>query len=892
MTRLARFGRSALMVLALAAGTVAAPAASPVNPAWSADPDEQYLLDVNIRQLQLGEGVRAYQTPEGACVLLGDFLTALDVPMKIDLAAGRASGWAFKENYQISIDRSAKSVRYGGATETLSPGAVREVPEGWCVEVKALSRWFGLGITANTGASVLLLESETKLPVELAKERRDRAARIKTASFDLKGLPQVKLPYRLWRAPALDFVVNAGVTYDARTGAKLDRRAAIMAAGEIATLSYEARLGTNEKGIPDTFRFKAFRADPDAALLGPLKATTYAVGDVEGVSSALAGTGTPGRGAMITNQPLNTPAAFDRTSFSGELPAGWEAELYRNGELIAFSEGGPDRRYQFSEVQLLYGDNRFEIVSYGPQGQVRSRIDTLTVGPENVPPGKTWYWAGVVDPGHDLIDFRKDWKDRSDQGWRAAASVAHGLDKRTSVSALVQTLVEQDQRVTFVEGAVRRSVGPALVELAAARDTQGGMAFRGQALARLGSVSLSAQSIVSRQFRGRGEGTNIVGDHRLTVDAPLKLGSRSIPLHGDIRLAEYVGGDRMLEGQFRTSTMINRFNLATAFRYRRTFTSGGPAPPGELEMALIGSGRIGQVRVRGSTEWQIAPSSRLQRAELSGYWSATDNVDWEGGVTWDQAGRRANARLSHIRRFNALAVAFTGEAATDGSVAAGISLNFSLDQSAGRLRLSRDPLASAGSVRARVYRDLNANGSRDGNEPLEAGALITAGLRVSDRPTDRSGATFVTGLDNYKPVAIGIDESSLSDPNLVPGKSAQVVVPRPGVTATVEIGLVGGGTVEGVLVRSGGGGFEGLDVELVDASGRVAATTRSDFDGYFLFERVAYGKYRVRLAPSSAKAFSTTADLGPAFDVSEQRSVVRLGTLSVAPAPVLAQLAH
>src|SRR5687767_5757048 len=103
MTRLAHFGRSALMVLALAAGTAAVPAASPINPAWSADPDEQFVLDVTIRQSQLGDGVRAYQTPEGTCVLLGDFLASLDVPMKIDLGAGKASGWAFKETHRIAI---------------------------------------------------------------------------------------------------------------------------------------------------------------------------------------------------------------------------------------------------------------------------------------------------------------------------------------------------------------------------------------------------------------------------------------------------------------------------------------------------------------------------------------------------------------------------------------------------------------------------------------------------------------------------------------------------------------------------------------------------------------------------------------------------------------------
>jgi hypothetical protein len=80
------------MLLALCAGSVGA-SAPPTAPssnaaaAWRADPDDQYLLDVHIRQLRLGDGVRAYNTPEGTCVVLGDFVTTLDVPIKMDLSA-------------------------------------------------------------------------------------------------------------------------------------------------------------------------------------------------------------------------------------------------------------------------------------------------------------------------------------------------------------------------------------------------------------------------------------------------------------------------------------------------------------------------------------------------------------------------------------------------------------------------------------------------------------------------------------------------------------------------------------------------------------------------------------------------------------------------------------
>src|SRR6476659_11146834 len=105
--------RKAALLLALGAGGLGESASLPAPPApkpWTADPDEQFLLDVNIHQLRLGDTVRAYNPPEGTCVVLGDFLTTLDVPMKIDLSAGKAGGWAFKESNRITIDYPARTV--------------------------------------------------------------------------------------------------------------------------------------------------------------------------------------------------------------------------------------------------------------------------------------------------------------------------------------------------------------------------------------------------------------------------------------------------------------------------------------------------------------------------------------------------------------------------------------------------------------------------------------------------------------------------------------------------------------------------------------------------------------------------------------------------------------
>src|SRR5437763_6358372 len=143
--------RKAAVLLALCVGSVGVSAPPAAAPSWSADPDDQFLLDVNIRQLRLGDGVRAYNTPEGTCLVLGDFLTALDVPLHIDLGAKKASGWAVKESNRISIDYGSGVVTYAGNTEQLAPVVISETPDGWCVQTTAVSRLFGIGVKPFPG---------------------------------------------------------------------------------------------------------------------------------------------------------------------------------------------------------------------------------------------------------------------------------------------------------------------------------------------------------------------------------------------------------------------------------------------------------------------------------------------------------------------------------------------------------------------------------------------------------------------------------------------------------------------------------------------------------------------------------------------------------------------
>lgn len=878
--------RKTAMLLALCAGSIAAsapPAAKAAPATWTADPDEQFILDVNIRQLRLGDTVRAYNAPEGPCVVLGDFLTALDVPMRIDLGAKTAAGWAFKESNRISIDYGALQVSYGSKkTEAIAAGTIRETPDGWCVQTSALARWFGIGINPLTAGSVLVLQSDDKLPIELAMERQQRAARIHPASFDLKSLPQVRIPYRMWRSPALDFVVSGGVTYRASDGPRVDRQSSVYAAGEIAHLSYDAQVTTTATGKPNMLRARAFRTDPDGGLLGPLKATHIGIGDVEGFDSRLTGAIAAGRGAVVTNRPTTARTAFDRTRIEGDLPTGWEAELYRNGELLGFAKSDGSQRYVFEDVQLLYGENKVRVVLYGPQGQIKDREELLNVGQDNVPKGKTWYWFGANQPGRDLITLEKPPDSTVLPKAQATASLEHGIDDRTSVGVLARAMLVGDRRLTFVEGTVRRSVGGAMLEVSAARESTGGTAAHAQLLGKLGPVYLNVEALIANDFHLRGGEAESSREGRISLDAPVRIGKTLVPLHGEAHLIDRTDGSRTLDAATRLSVSLDRFNLGVSLGYRRDYTAQGSSPPGEFYSEMLASGRVGDVRLRGLADFDIAPGTRFKSAELSAYWSSSENSDWEAGLAYDGPEKRARARLTHILRVESFALALTGEAASDGSVAVGFNLNFSLDPRHG-FTISRRPLAEGGMVHATVFRDLNDNGVHDPGEPLEKGALVTTGSTFTQRKTDASGDVTVGGLAPYVAIPVGVDLTSLEDPSLVPQKAVQVVVPRPGVPAEVQIALVGGGDIEGALMKSGELGFEGIDLELLDSGGKVTQTARSDFDGFFLFDRVAYGKYSIRISAASAAAAKLAPDLGLTVEITPDRSVVRLGSIQAKP---------
>ncbi len=899
MRRLISLAGTALALATVSGGEgFAAPATGgSEGNSWQANDDDALLFDVRLSQYRLGDGVRGYQTPQGICVDLADMIMALDVPIRLDKKLRRATGWAFAESRTFVLDREASKVQIMNKSEELRSGDVYDTPEGWCVSAARLSTWLGAQFKPDVANALLVIKSDTRLPVELAMERKSRAAKIRpVAQFDLKQLPNSSAPYRGIKMPSFDAVVSLRGLKQSNGQKRLDVSYELFAAGEIGPVAYDARLASDQRGVPNSLRLKAYRTDPEGGLLGPLKATQVAAGDVSGFATALVARSSAGRGAFVTNRPIERPDSFSRTDFRGELPLGWDAELYRNDQLLAFAVDRSDGRYEFLDVPLLYGQNRFEVVLYGPQGQIRREEKQIPVGQDSIPPRTAYYWAGFNQDGRDLLGLGRGPPIGTGR-WRGTMGLERGLNTKTSVMLAMHSLgLKEVGRRNFAEAAIRRAIGPTLVEVGASSDFRGGFAAQFQMLGQFGNSYLSVESGKAwNDYRSDRFDRSVRGQHAVAFDHSLRLGRLTLPTHIEARMTERSQGETSLNLTGRMSTTFGRYYITSELDWQRNKRPVGPDPPDQLDSRFLVNGRFGRVRVRGETRFRLSGGPRFEGANLTAEWSGKGDVErvanWRAELGYDRAQKRGRGAIGYVRHFEKVALTAQVEGATDGSVAAGLNLAFSFgpdprkgpDGKGSGWRMTSDRLAAQGQVLARVYRDVNGDGRRQADEPWEKDIQLAAGTVPVRNLTDANGEVLIDELPVFSAQLIGIDAGSLPDPFVQPSGPGVVVTPRPGVSATVELALTGAGEVEGTLVRESGTGIEGVDLELFDGTGRTVSRTRSDFDGFFLFEKVPYGTYGIRISKASADAARIDVLLSGRVEVDGKQPTGRLGAVAVRP---------
>ena len=339
----------------------------------------------------------------------------------------------------------------------------------------------------------------------------------------------------------------------------------------------------------------------------------------------------------------------------------------------------------------------------------------------------------------------------------------------------------------------------------------------------------------------------------------------------------------------RASLVLPRLSLTGVVTSRQV--SGGQSDDEGTSISLLANTRFLGLSIRANADYRLdGPRKGLDTAQLTIEKALDDRSDLRIDIKRDARHDITSFEAGYVRQFRKLAMRVGASADSRGGIGAslGLSFSFSPDPFGGGMHFSNAKLAQRGEAAVSVFLDENGDGVRSpGEEPL-SGVDITAGQFGSAAPTDKDGHAVVEGLNPYEKVLISVDESSLPDPFLVPVKKGIVLTPRAGIPAKLEIAVAPTGEVEGEIHGLEDTPRAGVELELVDQSGKVTATTLTEYDGYFLFERVTYGSYRIRLSAGSARALGAARDLGQTVTIDSAHLSAALGMIRLRTSEIAA----
>jgi hypothetical protein len=822
-------------------------------PVSAEEPGELLLVALRVDQEILIDAMGAYGRDGGMLLPLGEICRALRIGVTVDAAHGTAEGFFGNETRRFRLDAGAGEVTIGGAAHAVPPRKVALTDDEIYVDGALLGSWFPFDVRIDLfGAMVLLLPRE-KLPFQVQRER-ERAIEQALAGLRAPGEtpPFVRNPYAIVTRPFVDQQLRFH-----HVGGKAAMQYATLATGDL--LGAEASFflsGGNEKPF-DLARGTLGRSDPNAQLLGPLHAREIAGGDVLLPGNDLVTTTVRGNGVLLSNFPLQRLTDFSGQTLTGELPPGWDVELYLNGALIAFQKRD-DGRYEFRDVPVLYGFNVFRLVFHGPHGELRQQIRTHHIGDTLTPPGTLQYRVGSAAPDVEAP--------------RSMAELSCGVTSRLSVAALAARLGDEQ----FATAGVRSSMGRFFTYADIGGSSRGGRIVRAGVQSRIGGV---AMGLTRAELSGgyTSETFRPILD-TIASRTTLRLGGmiHRVPVTFDAQRDTLThGGDITRLGTL-VSTVLRRTWISN--RVDALFVKGIDSPlvgKDNVTGTLLVSRSVRGLILRGEHGYELRPQRRLTTMSVLAELPRVRGTQVSAQVS-RSIGTRIIRTIARLRRERGPAgITLAVEVPSRGKPSVHIELSTSLipNPITRRIAFRARPAAANGAVTARVFLDRNANGIRDQDEPPVERAGFFVNRNSVEPQTNAGGVAMLGELPAHAATDVRLSTSTLEDPWWVPSRPAVRVVPRPGKAQVVDFPVTVAGEITGTVLR-GARPAGRVRLQIVGANGEVVREATSEYDGFYDLTRVPLGTFTLRIHPEDVAAMRLANDAARTVVITADRNVL------------------
>ncbi|WP_028110928.1 carboxypeptidase-like regulatory domain-containing protein [Ferrimonas futtsuensis] len=774
------------------------------------------VLQLIYRGELLSEDLLAYESEGRLYLPLQQLADLLLMPLLVDVEHGRAEG-----SLSIPADRfrlENRQLLRSGYPKVSLTGLIND---GWDLFLPAdqLAPLWRLTLTFSARNQTLRLSADELLPLDKVWQRQQRLALLQQQQARSgAGQPVYTSRYALMGDPALHNQLSL-------IRSNGDTQGSLLLDGVSDLAHHQAQF--NLQLDDQTRRLRAsVQRHWDLPWL-----SQYRLGSITGPNAPLVSRGELGWGADLRQGESLQSDQFITTVLEGPAPPDWDAELYREGDLIDAQRIGSDGRYRFDNVALYLGQNRFRILLYGPNGEERQVSLSHPLNGSQLAPGSsgtrltalTWERGG---------------------GSEAQLEWGYGLSDALSLQ-LGHHYLQAPDLVTdhYSSLALVGRLGGVLTQVRGIKQWQGGQAL---ALALQGDAGGWQWQLSGAHYHDY-----LSAAHRqrqLRHQWLLRASGRL----WDLGWRFEAGTDTLSDDdQHLASLTLNGQWRQSSWSHALTWRGSGEH---SLKQQLALSGRVEQGRVRGYADLQWQPSARLQRLGVNLNYPLDRHLGGQSELVLlprqpQQWQFNQNLNLSLDSLLVSLGVSVSG----DQDYQARLELSHGLlwDRQEDTLHWYADDPTREGDLALSVFWDRNGNGHREPGEPPLDGVRFRCTGRSDGGRTDRRGQLLLAGLPADSDLVLQLDESSLADPFMLSPFTQRHLRLHAGHIERLNVPMVMGSEVEGEVMLSlpdqDDRPAAGLAVSLENTDGITVAQTRVDYDGLFLLQGIRPGQYRLKI---------------------------------------------
>lgn len=811
---------------------------------------DELLFEVLIDKYRLGYIVGRVNNHE-MVLDFENYLEIMEFPIQKS-ADNKYKGWYFSQQNTFEFSpleaaNSGLSIKLKDQDVSLDQNSYLFADDILYINEKKLTKTFGISHTFDYEKLSIRLNSKEKFPFIERLERVNK--RLGKANGNDVKYVRLKRGYGILSPQILD--MQFGIAHTEST----DRTSAnysILGTRDLALIGTEFYLSGNDEDLLNNARFKLKKQSSSGDLLGMLQATNFEIGDVRPVRTGNSSSNGESRGFRVSNATSLNQINNQLVNIQGPVQEGWDVELYRNGLLLDQQLNIQRGQYEFLDVPLIFGLNEFEITLYGPQGQVEVRQYNKLIDKTLVDEKRFVYDVSINESNRSVLGVN-DSEDNFSSNYHMSSQFRYKYSSATQFSGGFQQYFNNSSSNanTYNLGLTSYVGDNVLADL-----TYTGNSTSDSISAGL-RTSLLGQSINLRLTNTEQKDDSYSRSFDLTTSGHMRIGAFNFPIQNTIGLRD-TNGDERLEVSNNIGFSLNGFYLYNRISYiQDTYLSG------EKNTQTLGSLSMqkgfGTLFARLGLNYDLENDSAFDSYNASLNWNISNSwkarLDYSGTIDTDN--ERVGLQLGWTnQKFNVNGSFAWSEAA---GWTAGLQARVALTGTDLRYRdiySARTGLTGRGSVAVRVFLDKNYNALYDMGEPIIEDVTVLAPQVIRKIPTSSTGIALIANISDQKQSDILVDESTLPDQFFKPLVEGVSIEFREGYTDNIDFPIVLTSELEGQIDLVSEDLLEpgrNLLVNLVDSKGRIVKQTLSEFDGFYIFDGVIPGNYKVELDPSSLK---------------------------------------